>query len=120
MSSSFDVQTREIGDDCVEVLLIGHVERAAVARLEAAFTASIKDRRHVLLGLQGCEYLDPEVVSAIGDGRDRLSKAGLDVLTFGASGVVRAILRAAEQGEQGRVDPRGSAALVPLPLAPPV
>jgi hypothetical protein len=38
-----------------------------------------------------CDYLDSEVLAAIDAARERLGEQGLDVMTCGASGVVRAL-----------------------------
>lgn len=100
--SPFDLESREIGGDCVEVVLAGGVGPAAVGRLETAFVASLEEKRHVLLSLQACTYLDPEVLDAIEAGRERLAGEGLDVLTFGASGALRALLRSTADTELER------------------
>lgn len=90
--STFDLQCREVGDDCIEVAFVGAAKSSASERLEAAFTTALGARRHVLLSFAACDDLDPEIVAAIEAGRERLWDQGLDVLSFGASGVVGELL----------------------------
>lgn len=88
-----------LGSACVEVVFSQDVDAGGVPRLEAQFASAMAHRHHVLLNFGGCEYVSPEVVSLIATERERLAKADLDVMQFGASGILRPLLKAAFEQE---------------------
>ncbi|HEY5054186.1 MAG TPA: hypothetical protein VII45_12330 [Solirubrobacterales bacterium] len=94
--------------------LVGRVDPAAVDALNAVLDLALEQRRHVLLNFLSCDYLDPKVADAIDRGRESHGKHGLDVLSYGASGVVRALLALSSEEEFESPAPRRSAHLPAL------
>jgi anti-anti-sigma regulatory factor len=93
--ASLVLQVQRVGIDCIECSLQGEASGDAVPRLEAVLAEALAERRHVMLNFGACDYIASDVVSAITAGRELLAESGLDLTQFGASGVVRPILRIA-------------------------
>lgn len=79
----------------MEVGLIGDADAASTARLDEMFDAAAKEERHVLLNFANCDYVDAVALAAITDGRTRLGSAGLSVLPFAMTDIVRPIVAGA-------------------------
>lgn len=117
--SSLLLQARKIGNDCLEVSLGGEASEEGVPRLEATYAEALAERRHLILNFGACEYVSPDAVAAILAGRELLAGSGLDLRQFGASGVVRPILREAfvrqDEAERPKGRVPGSRRLTPGP-----
>lgn len=72
--------------------MLGDGNADAVDRLSAAFAEALAEQRHVLLNMGSCDYLDPEVVGLIAAEKEHMAESELEVMQFGASGVLRPII----------------------------
>jgi anti-anti-sigma regulatory factor len=88
----FHLKTQTVGSDCMEVRLTGDADAAATARLDEMFDAALEEGRHLLMNLARCDHIDTAAVAAITAGRNRLGRAGLNVLPFAITGVLRPIV----------------------------
>ena len=63
--------------------------------LRAALDQALAERRHVILRLQGCQQLSAGTIALIESERPRFAEAGLDLMAYGASGIVRQLVNRA-------------------------
>lgn len=89
-----DLRIRKVGRDLIEIMLSGQTEALSASKLEAVFAEAVEERRHVLLSFEACDHIDPDTLRVIQSARRRMEEDGLEVHVFGASGIVRELLKA--------------------------
>lgn len=94
-----DLRIRKVGRDLVEIMLSGETKGLSTLRLEAVFDEAMEERRHVLLSFEVCDHLDPDTLGVIHAARRRMEEDGLEVHVFGASGLLRELLKPGSRGE---------------------
>jgi anti-sigma B factor antagonist len=97
----FKLSERDIWPGCREIEVQGELDLAVSDRLRAALGRATAERRHVLVDLEACEFVDSGGLSALVDGQRALARQGRQLLLYGVHGQVRRMLTLTGLGESG-------------------
>jgi anti-sigma B factor antagonist len=90
--TTFRLIGREAGPTRRVLQVHGELGLADVDRLEEALAEAAVAARDIVVGLEGCEFIDSIALAAILRARDRLAEKGTLLVIAGPTGQVRRIL----------------------------
>lgn len=77
---------------CLEILVEGEVDLAVADQLEQALERAGSRYEQVLIGLQGCEFLDSTAIAVIVHSHNKMAAEGRRVAVYGPSSQVHRVL----------------------------
>ncbi len=90
--TQFRLTEQDLWPGCHEIEVAGELDFAVSAELGSALDRIVAERRHVLVDLSACEFIDVSGVEVLVRAHERLAAHGCQLLLFGVRGQVRRML----------------------------
>jgi anti-sigma B factor antagonist len=87
----------------VEIVVEGEVDLAVADRLEQALTRAAAHSEEVLIGLQGCDFVDSTAIAVIVNAHKRMAAEGRRIAVYGPRDQVHRVLSITGLTENGLV-----------------
>jgi len=113
---SFRLTERHARPGCLEILVEGEVDLVVVDKLDEALERADSQCKEVMIGLQGCEFIDSTAIAVIVRAHNRMAAEGRRVAVYGSSSQVQRILSITGLTENGLVFANLEEALSESPL----
>lgn len=100
---AFALTERTLEPDCHEILIEGELDLAVADRLREALDQARAAHDRVLIGLQGCEFIDSTGIAVIVQAHAQMAEQGGRLTVYGASSQVHRILAVTGLTQDGLV-----------------
>ena len=101
LMTTFRLTGREVGPTQRVLQVHGELGLVDVDRLQEALEEVAATARLVVVGLEGCEFIDSIALAALLRARDRLAEDGSRLVIAGATGQVRRVIEVSGLDLQG-------------------
>jgi anti-sigma B factor antagonist len=92
MMRRFQVTTRDLPEGTRDVRIDGELDLAVVDRLDEALAAAAGECGQVLVGLEGCDFIDSSGIAVILRARNRMEEEGKRLVVYAPSAQVLRVL----------------------------
>jgi anti-sigma B factor antagonist len=83
---------RDLRPGCREIQVEGELDLAVAQQLADALTRAKRECRHLLIGLEGCEFIDSTGIAAIVHAHNELAESGGQLVVCGPRAQVLRVL----------------------------
>jgi anti-anti-sigma factor len=87
--AAFQLSETDAWPGCREIVVVGELDRAVSAQLEAALGRAVAAGEHAVVDLTDCEFIDVSALTALVRAGERLGWRGSQLLLYGVQGQVR-------------------------------
>lgn len=118
MSRRFQLSASDVWPGCRQIEVEGELDLAVSAELVAMLAQARDQRRHVLLDLEGCEFVDASGLAALVAANASFEQRGMRLLLLGVHGQVERLLVITGFAEELRIGPEPDGTRWRPPAAP--